>query len=269
MEPLLDLFRASEVSSTVAPLDGVRLVWRQTLDHDGVTVFVSETKARIVATCMLITAPNLLRSGRGHAFLEMSLPTQRSEDRAMAVPWLRPHSLRPGHRVAIMSCFKAAERISGCIGSTCVVASNQGYAWLTSLAACCSLNDRSCEGFRCRPITAVRHALGPASESLVWGVFCQGGSCFFISIDFQFPCLTWATHWLAPTHRDRGAGARRSGQELGALAPPGEARSLTALSAAAHCCGGVTKSEGSPRVGGRVLVPHPCIRWVQRPIMMQ
>ena len=70
LEPLLDLFRASEVSSTVEPLYGARLVWRQTLDHDGVTVFVSETKARIVATCMLITAPNLLRSGRGHAFLE-------------------------------------------------------------------------------------------------------------------------------------------------------------------------------------------------------
>jgi hypothetical protein len=70
LEPLLDLFRASEVSSAVEPLDGARLVWRQTLDHDGVTVFVSESKARIVATCMLITAPNLLRSGHGHAFLE-------------------------------------------------------------------------------------------------------------------------------------------------------------------------------------------------------
>jgi GNAT superfamily N-acetyltransferase len=35
-----------------------------------VTVFVSEAEAKIVATSMLITAPNLLRSGRGHAFLE-------------------------------------------------------------------------------------------------------------------------------------------------------------------------------------------------------
>ena len=75
--------------------------------------------------------------------LRMWLPTQFSEDRATAVPWLRLHSLRPGHRVGIMSCFKAAERIIGCIGSTSVVASNRGYARLTSLAARCSHNDRS------------------------------------------------------------------------------------------------------------------------------
>jgi GNAT superfamily N-acetyltransferase len=70
LQLLLDLFRASEVSATVEPLEQAQFVWRQTLGHDGVTVFVSETDARIVATCMLITAPNLLRSGRGHAFLE-------------------------------------------------------------------------------------------------------------------------------------------------------------------------------------------------------
>jgi GNAT superfamily N-acetyltransferase len=68
--PLLDLLRVSEVSSTVEPLEQAHEVWRQTLDHDGVTVFVSENEGKIVATCMLITAPNLLRSGRGHAFLE-------------------------------------------------------------------------------------------------------------------------------------------------------------------------------------------------------
>ena len=87
LEPLLDLFRASEVSSTVEPLDAARLVWRQTLDHDGVTVFVSETKAGIVATCMLITAPNLLRSGRGHAFLEnvVTHPAFRGQGHGRAV----------------------------------------------------------------------------------------------------------------------------------------------------------------------------------------
>jgi GNAT superfamily N-acetyltransferase len=70
LEPLLDLFRVSEVSSAVEPLEQAQHVWRQTLVHDGLTVFVSETEARIVATCMLITAPNLLRNGRGHGFLE-------------------------------------------------------------------------------------------------------------------------------------------------------------------------------------------------------
>jgi len=70
LEPLLDLFRVSEVSSPVQPLQDAHDVWRHTLRHDGVTVFVSETDAMIVATCKLITAPNLLRNGRGHAFLE-------------------------------------------------------------------------------------------------------------------------------------------------------------------------------------------------------
>jgi GNAT superfamily N-acetyltransferase len=70
LELLLDLFRASEVSSTVEPIERAQHVWQQTLGHDGVTVFVSEIGAKIVATCMLITAPNLLRSGRAHAFLE-------------------------------------------------------------------------------------------------------------------------------------------------------------------------------------------------------
>lgn len=70
LQQLLDLFRASEVSSAAEPLEQAQQIWRQTLDHNGVTVFVSEAEAKIVATCMLITAPNLLRSGRGHAFLE-------------------------------------------------------------------------------------------------------------------------------------------------------------------------------------------------------
>ena len=70
LELLLDLFRASEVSAAVEPLEQAQKIWRRTLDHNGVTVFVSEAETRIVATCMLITAPNLLRSGRGHAFLE-------------------------------------------------------------------------------------------------------------------------------------------------------------------------------------------------------
>ena len=40
------------------------------LSCDGVAVFVSTVDAQIAATCMLITAPNLLRGGRRHGFLE-------------------------------------------------------------------------------------------------------------------------------------------------------------------------------------------------------
>ena len=70
LEALLDLFNASDVSSIVEPIEKAQRVWHEMLHHDGVTVFVSETEARVVATCMLITAPNLLRGGRRHAFLE-------------------------------------------------------------------------------------------------------------------------------------------------------------------------------------------------------
>lgn len=44
--------------------------WIRLLSHDGTSVFVADAGAKIVATCMLITAPNLMRGGRLHAFIE-------------------------------------------------------------------------------------------------------------------------------------------------------------------------------------------------------
>ena len=67
---LLDLFRVSEVSRAVEPRTRAEEIWAATLIREGVAVFVSEADAQIVATCMLITAPNLLRGGRQHGFLE-------------------------------------------------------------------------------------------------------------------------------------------------------------------------------------------------------
>jgi GNAT superfamily N-acetyltransferase len=70
LDRLLNLFRVSEVSSTAQPPDRAEHIWSETLSHKGVAVFVSDAGTRIAATCMLVTAPNLLRSGRGHGFLE-------------------------------------------------------------------------------------------------------------------------------------------------------------------------------------------------------
>jgi GNAT superfamily N-acetyltransferase len=70
LEPLLDLFRASEMSAAVEPIGCARGIWTETLTREGVAVFVSDIGTRIAATCMLITAPNLLRGGRGHAYLD-------------------------------------------------------------------------------------------------------------------------------------------------------------------------------------------------------
>jgi GNAT superfamily N-acetyltransferase len=67
---LLDLFEASEVSSIAEPRDRAERIWSEILTRDGVSVFVSDAGGRIAATCMLITAPNLLRGGRSHGFLE-------------------------------------------------------------------------------------------------------------------------------------------------------------------------------------------------------
>lgn len=70
LDRLLSLFEASEVSSIAQPRDRAERIWAEILARDGVTVFVADAGSRLAATCMLVTAPNLLRGGRGHAFLE-------------------------------------------------------------------------------------------------------------------------------------------------------------------------------------------------------
>jgi GNAT superfamily N-acetyltransferase len=67
---LLELFRVAEVSASAAPTERAERIWLEILSYQGVAVFVSAIDASIVATCMLITAPNLLRAGGRHGFLE-------------------------------------------------------------------------------------------------------------------------------------------------------------------------------------------------------
>lgn len=67
---LLRLYRASEVSASAKPIERAEQIWQEMLSSDDVAVFVSAVDAQIVSTCMLITAPNLLRAGRRHRFLE-------------------------------------------------------------------------------------------------------------------------------------------------------------------------------------------------------
>ena len=117
LERLLDLFRASEVSSTAQSPDRAEQIWSETLTRKGVAVFVSDEGAKIAATCMLITAPNLLRSGRGHAFLEnvVTHPEFRGLGHGRAVvPVVSP---KLGRMIATTSCFKAAAKILASIAS--------------------------------------------------------------------------------------------------------------------------------------------------------
>jgi GNAT superfamily N-acetyltransferase len=66
---LLALFRVSDVSAAAGPQDAADIL-SGILARDDLAVFVSTAGGGIVATCMLITAPNLLRGGRRHGFLE-------------------------------------------------------------------------------------------------------------------------------------------------------------------------------------------------------
>jgi len=67
---VLGLFEASEVSHSAEPRSRAEQIWRETLDRLGVSIFISEAGQNIVATCMLVVAPNLLRSGCQHGFIE-------------------------------------------------------------------------------------------------------------------------------------------------------------------------------------------------------
>lgn len=84
---VLDLFRVSEVSASAEPKERAEAIWLDTLSRKGLQVFVAVVDARVVATCMLITAPNLLRRGRCHAFLEnvVTHPDFRGQGHGSAV----------------------------------------------------------------------------------------------------------------------------------------------------------------------------------------
>ena len=84
---LLELFRVSEVSAIAEPLERAERILSETLAHDYVALFVSEAGTAIAATCLLITAPNLLRGGRRHGFLEnvVTHPDYRGQGHGRAV----------------------------------------------------------------------------------------------------------------------------------------------------------------------------------------
>ena len=90
LDSLLALFRASEVSAFAEPRERAERTWSDILSRDGVAVFVSDIDSRIVSTCMLITAPNLLHAGRQH---EPANGVSR-----MALSDAQPNR-RPGERV--------------------------------------------------------------------------------------------------------------------------------------------------------------------------
>ena len=87
LSSLLALFAVSEVSAAAEPRERAEAIWRESLDRPGLYLFVSDDADRIGATCMLVTAPNLLRGGRKLGFLEnvVSHPGLRGKGHGRAV----------------------------------------------------------------------------------------------------------------------------------------------------------------------------------------
>ncbi|HET8995891.1 MAG TPA: GNAT family N-acetyltransferase [Acetobacteraceae bacterium] len=107
LESLLALLRASEVSAVADSPEHRDRIWSETLARDGLVVFVANASARIVASCMLITAPNLLRGGRAHGFLEnvVTHPEHRGQGygRAVVQAALNEAWARDCHHVLLQS----------------------------------------------------------------------------------------------------------------------------------------------------------------------
>lgn len=114
--PLLDLLGASDVSAAVTPRERAEQIWSQILSRDELAVFVSPVEGRIVATCMLITAPNLLRAGRRHGFLENVVTHPefqgRGHGRAVVAAALADAWAKDCHHVLLQSGRKD-ERVHG------------------------------------------------------------------------------------------------------------------------------------------------------------
>lgn len=87
LAPLLALFRACEVSTPVECPERAGAIWAEMLGREGLVVLVAEADGTLVATATLVTAPNLLRAGRGHAFLEnvVTHPAHRGRGYGRAV----------------------------------------------------------------------------------------------------------------------------------------------------------------------------------------
>jgi ribosomal protein S18 acetylase RimI-like enzyme len=104
---VLELYRISEMSLSAQPKERAQEIWSEMLSDDGIAVFVSTEDSKIVATCMLITAPNLLRGGRRHGFLEnvVTHPEFQSRGHARAVvdAALREAWVKNCHHVLLQS----------------------------------------------------------------------------------------------------------------------------------------------------------------------
>ena len=100
LEPLQRLYLHLNPNMPIVPAERAQEIWSDLLSRKGIAVFVALVEAQIVATCVLITAPNLMRGGRPHGLIE-NVVTHRD-------------FRRQGHGRAVMKAAFDAAWAEGC-----------------------------------------------------------------------------------------------------------------------------------------------------------
>jgi GNAT superfamily N-acetyltransferase len=107
LDALLALFAAGEVSTAAQPRARAAAIWAELMASRDVTVLVAPRETGLAATCTLVTAPNLLRGGRRHGFLENVLThpahRRRGHGRAVVAAALEVAWRRDCHHVLLQS----------------------------------------------------------------------------------------------------------------------------------------------------------------------
>ncbi len=98
LDSLLALYAAAEVSPFAEPRERAEAIWAELMAARDVVVFVAPADGRVAASCVLVTAPNLLRRGRRLGYLDnvVTHPDHRRRGHgaavvrtALAVAWKR------------------------------------------------------------------------------------------------------------------------------------------------------------------------------------
>jgi GNAT superfamily N-acetyltransferase len=87
LDGLLALYAAAEVSAFVEPRERAESIWAELTASPDVTVWIAPGAGIVLASCVLVTAPNLLRSGRRLGYLDnvVTHPDHRRRGRGAAV----------------------------------------------------------------------------------------------------------------------------------------------------------------------------------------
>ena len=92
LAPLLELYHQLHPDDELPPDAAVRRVWPQLLTDPRVIVLVGEVQGAIVATCTLVTVPNLTRGARPYGLIENVVTARAHRRRGLGTTLLR-HAL--------------------------------------------------------------------------------------------------------------------------------------------------------------------------------